>query len=294
MNLYPNHSHCMLPKGKSCILAWSDEEIEKWIVAKVGNGGYLEELVRGYFVILREPYNLQEGHRKGLKDRRNASQDLLDLNATGIRFPAQTYASYQPRPSGITDADSIYKWNRTQLHSWIALQQLQKSLLKSPGAAADGSLNDDLISWVSEIATDDPGERAFTTRQEWIDFAKVLVERPDSVFTLVELTKLENSSDIDEIRKGYGRYISDFRREMMRQHVSDIDMYPEVNRAATELSFIIRSSIANPCERKEWLKEWRRSFPATAADAERDCPPFTASLCPSGVSLLNAELYLGP
>lgn len=106
----------MMLKAECFIVTCSGEEIEKWIVATVGDGGYLSELVRGYFVVLQESHDLQEDHRHGLEDRRIASQNLLDLNATSVRFPAQSYTAYQPRPAAISGAYDIYNWNQTQLH----------------------------------------------------------------------------------------------------------------------------------------------------------------------------------
>lgn len=98
--------------------------------------------------MLRNP---RQSNQYSSEDRRNTAQDLLDLDATIIRFDALDYTALQPLPAGASPNDK-----RNQLRQWLDLNRLQKKVFE------DGGL--DCLKSVADTVT----ARTEIAKSEWI------------------------------------------------------------------------------------------------------------------------------
>jgi hypothetical protein len=234
------------------------------IVAKVVDGGYLEELVSENFAILQDVIDPDK-----LSDEEEIIRKQLDiLEWTPVVFSAKDYVSYRPLPSALTDVKACSA-KRKEFDQWIKLNRLPRVLL-SHSPIHPGQPIDNLLRVASKLATDIPKDGS------WIATARQIIEADEKssysgTLSLEDLDKLEHEED--------GSMLFERYRWLFIQHTIDCAVDDNVslrmqNEACTEMRALvstIQSSVDGvPSEhRKKWLELWTRSLASsTGAQVE--------------------------
>jgi hypothetical protein len=110
-------------EGANPVLAHTDEQMEKWIAAKVDGGAYLEYLIRRLFATIRliqASQAKQEQSYISAERRQEAANILLELDDLQIQYPASLHALYVRMPVELT-VDQADKFVREQFRLWMRL-----------------------------------------------------------------------------------------------------------------------------------------------------------------------------
>lgn len=248
--------------GASAILAYVGEQREQWIKDKVGEGTYLEEVVRYFFAVVQASQtSQQEDCPYPGRIVRWAASSLQVLARTEIRYPAEIHAKYLPVPD-TNDAHEVDAFKRDQYGYWVQLNvKLEIYRKGSAGVILPLKLLQSIWEETWELTKNSRSPESTEMRSPSI------AER---------LATLSVSSDSEETP-------SWFRKEF--QESVDAWKQDTFQKATAELNVYVRQSWEKVLQcggdkaATEWYKEWMNSTSSK--------PASSLSLCPGSESFVD-------
>jgi hypothetical protein len=273
----------------NAVLTCTSQQKGEWITDKVGGGGYLEEIVRGYFAIVQASQTpQQEDCPYSEEEIRDAAAQLQLLERTKIWYPARHLAGILPIPVAM-DMCEVDAFKREQYRRWldlnINLDVYQKGVEKVEMAQDELLELWEAIKESATFAIEGDGRSSETCFDEYAT-PELKTERPPS--TLERREAFDTTGDSTEAQSQYATLCEQYENHV-RACKEDIfdrardDIQVSVSQIARTLEHGHGEAVdsGNAARAYAWREMWESH---THMLLER---PSSLRICPSGKCFLS-------